>query len=799
MTTDDQLYATCAAGLETLLASELVALGIPEVQTAGSGVRFGGGVAMGYRACLWSRVANRVLLPLGTGEAATPEALYDRVQEIDWSSHLDVDGTLAVDFFTAKSQITHSQYGALKAKDAVVDQFRTAFDRRPNVDREQPDIRINIYLFRDRARIALDLSGSSLHRRAYRENSGPAPLKENLAAALLLAANWPERVAAGEAFADPLCGSGTLLIEAAMIACQRAPGLGRSYFGFLKWKQHDAGVWQNLLDEANQLVCQSPVTIVGSDSDAVAVNAARQNLTSAGLQSSVQLECIAIEQGLPRALASVAPGLLLTNPPYGERLPGGAGFYAAMGQALNRHYGGWSIGIFTAREAPMAAARLPLLTRTLDVRNGGIDCSFMLGKVPATRAGYYQADTASKADESQSSSTDAIWADAAQRRATASPGMSSEHLLLDSAITIGNPGAGSAVTQQETNAPDTRVGGQPGRALYQGATVADIDVTPFTNRVRKNQRALKGWLKQKGIQAYRIYDADLPEFAVAIDVYNTQPRHCVVQEYQAPATVNSAMATARLDALMQCLPALIDVQAHHLHLKVRERKSGTSQYQKLQDNKGAAAVEVLEEQGIRYELNFSDYLDTGLFLDHRRVRRYIRENAAGKRFLNLFSYTGSATVAAVAGGASSSVSVDLSKRYSEWAARNLALNGADLDRHQVVRQDVMGWLADSIHSEPFDLILLDPPTFSNSTGVDEDWNLQRDHVAAIELCLQRLSENGLLIFSNNFRRFKINSALGAGLQTPVKIEDRSRWSIERDFQRNPRIHQCWFINPTRRS
>ncbi|MCK5923147.1 MAG: class I SAM-dependent methyltransferase, partial [Methylococcales bacterium] len=228
-----------------------------------------------------------------------------------------------------------------------------------------------------------------------------------------------------------------------------------------------------------------------------------------------------------------------------------------------------------------------------------------------------------------------------------------------------------------------------------------------------------------------------------------------------------------------------------------------SQYEKLQDKQGAAAVEVLEELGIRYELNFTDYLDTGLFLDHRRVRRYIRENAGGKRFLNLFSYTGSATVAAVAGGASSSVSVDLSKRYSEWATRNLALNGADPARHQVVRQDVMSWLADSNQNEPYDLILLDPPTFSNSTGVDEDWNLQRDHVRAIELCLQRLSENGLLVFSNNFRRFKLDStletALGVGLQQAIEIDNRSRWSIERDFQRNPRIHQCWFINHTGRT
>jgi 23S rRNA (guanine2445-N2)-methyltransferase / 23S rRNA (guanine2069-N7)-methyltransferase len=247
-----ELYATCGSGLEDLLVEEFRELGFDSIQSAGAGVRFRGGLHAGYKACLWSRIANRVLLPIHSGPAASPEALYELVQEIDWCEHVDVDGTLAVDFFTAKSAITHSQYGALKVKDAVVDQFRDAHGRRPNVERETPDLRINVYLFRDKARIAIDLSGSSLHRRGYRDAQGLAPLKENLAAALLYAAGWPAAMKRGTAFVDPMCGSGTLLIEAAMIACQHAPGLHRNYFGFEGWKGHDEDLWGTLKVDAIQ-------------------------------------------------------------------------------------------------------------------------------------------------------------------------------------------------------------------------------------------------------------------------------------------------------------------------------------------------------------------------------------------------------------------------------------------------------------------------------------------------------------------------------------------------------------------
>ena len=751
-----ELYATCGAGLAELLATELRQVGLSGVQSAGAGVRFRGGLAAGYKACLWSRIANRVVVPIHQGAAQSPEELYSLVQEIDWAEHVSVDGSLAVDFYTAKSIITHSQYGALKVKDAVVDQFRDTVGRRPDVERDTPDLSINVYLFRDKARIAIDLSGSSLHRRGYREAQGLAPLKENLAAALLYAADWPDNVSAGLALADPLCGSGTLLIEAAMMACQIAPGLSRPYFGFLGWKGHDAEMWEGMKAEAAAMRQASPVAIVGSDSDERAISNCLQNIEQAGLQDSIQVEHLALSSGRPGALQTHKTGLVMTNPPYGERLAADDAFYASLGADISRAYAGWACSLFTAEAAPYHRARLPLRPK-LQVRNGGIDCVLLVGDIP--RGGAMAAAPAPSVESASA------------------------------------PVFNEAVSEQAEH---------PQSALYRKPHSASVDVESqsplvdikgFVNRLKKNQRALKGWLGQNGITAYRLYDADLPEFAVAIDVYESDERHCVVQEYQAPPTVNLAMAQLRLKAIVDALPEALGVESSCVHLKVREVQSGLQQYEK--QSSGSSSGSLVNEAGAILECNFTDYLDTGLFLDHRPVRRYLQQNSQGKRFLNLFAYTGTATVAAVLGGATRSVSVDTSKRYCQWAMRNLDRNKAAMQAHEVVRQDVNGWLADaSVSSDGaglFDLILLDPPTFSNSSSLETDWNVQRDHVETIDACLALLAPGGTLIFSNNFRRFKLDTVLTEGHDRPIDVEDRSRWSIDKDFQRNPRIHQCWFI------
>ena len=729
MALTDQLYATCASGLDQLLADEIRALGATEVNSAGAGVRFSGSLDVAYKVCLWSRVANRVLLPVHAGRAADPDELYSVVREIDWSEHMRVDGTLAVDFYTANSTITHSQYGALKVKDAVVDQFREATGVRPNVERQTPDLRINVYLYRNKARIAIDLSGESLHRRGYREHSGPAPLKENLAAALLLACDWPEMADQGRTLIDPLCGSGTLVTEAALIACNRPPGMFRTYFGFTGWLGHKPSLWEQIKSTALAQAVAPASLIIGCDSSLAAVTAAQQNIRLAGLEGVVEIEQREVNTGAPSSVAS--PGLLICNPPYGARLDADHMFYQTLGRSLSEHYAGWRCGLFTAKASPLSAARLPLKPQMF-LRNGGIDCVLVTGDIPALKSGEVAGTV------------------------PASPWP-----VRDAADSI-----------------------QP-----HSQPKSEINTDAFVNRLRKNIKALKSWRKREQINAYRAYDADVPEFAVAIDVYNCAERHVVIQEYQAPSSVNIIVAEARLAALLQAVPDVMDVPPSHVHLKKRERKSGTSQYQK---HASKGHTEVLLEAGCQFELNFTDYLDTGMFLDHRKIRRYIQSHAAGKRMLNLFAYAGSATVAAITGGAVGSTSVDLSNRYCRWTEQNIARNQGQPDQHRVVRADVMTWLKNQSKAE-FDLILLDPPTFSNSTSVDADWNVQRDHLSCILMCMDLLAPLGVLIFSNNFRRFKLDAELASGGTGKVTVEDRSRWSIDRDFQRNQRIHQCWFI------
>ena len=707
------LYATCAPGLPPLLEQELRDVGASQVSAAGAGVRFEGTLETAYSACLWSRLANRILLPLHSGPAKSPEELYELVQQLDWSKHMALEGTLAVDFFTSHSEITHSQYGALKVKDAIVDQFREKTGSRPNVDRDSPSIRINVYLYRNKARIALDLSGSSLHRRGYRHQQGMAPLKENLAAALLIHSQWPEQAAAGECFVDPMCGTGTLLIEAAMIASNKAPGIDRDYFGFLGWAGHDSALWQKLLNDAKAKQITPRSVIVGSDIDKKMVSATKLNLTAAGLEDAVSVETLSVMKGKSSALSQCANGLLLSNPPYGERLAGDAEFYTELGRALSEHYSGWRCGLFTSDSAPSRHLALPLKPE-LAAANGGIDCHLLAGRVPARHANAATSDAT----------------------ATITPA---------------------------------------------------IDTTAFANRLRKNLKASKSWRKREEIRAWRTYDADLPEFAVAIDVYDCEQRHVVVQEYQAPPTVNVHIAQERLDAVCAAVPALLEVSPERVHLKTRRRQAGKEQYQRMSEQD---TVEFLNEKDVVYELNLSAYLDTGLFLDHRKVRRYVQDNIAGKRFLNLFSYTGAVTAAAIVGGASHTHSVDMSNKYSQWAARNIKRNAGDADLHVVSRSDVTKWLNEN-KQEKYDLILLDPPTFSNSNSTEEDWNLQRDHTASIDACMQLLAPGGELLFSNNFRQFKIDNTWldNSGLTA----KDRSKWSIDQDFFRSPRIHQCWSI------
>jgi len=726
-----ELYLTCPKGLEGLLATEAAELGLTEVREHTAAVRGQATMETAYRLCLWSRLANRVLLVLKRFSMGNAEDLYHGVREVEWAEHLDPAGTLAVEFSGHGSGIDNTHFGALKVKDAIVDSLRGPDGQRPGVDKLNPDLRIHLRLDRGEAILSLDLSGHSLHQRGYRLQQGAAPLKENLAAAILIRAGWPKIAAQGGALADPMCGVGTFLVEAAMIAADLAPNLRRERWGFSGWLGHVPAMWRKVHDEAAQRaregLARKPAWIRGYEADPRLIQPARNNIERAGLS-----EWVKIYQG---ELATFEPrpdqnqkGLVVCNPPYGERLGDEASLvylYQHLGERLRQACLNWQAAIFTA--APDLGKRMGIRShKQYAFWNGALPCKLLLLDVLPQQFVT------------------------GERRAATAP--------ADEAVAAPSPEAPAVAA--------------PAR-LSEGAQM-------FANRLQKNLKQLGKWARREQVECYRVYDADMPEYAFAIDLYQGWVH---VQEYAAPKSIDPQKAQARLFDALAAIPVALNVDPQKVVLKRRERQSGTRQYER-QATQGTF-MEVTEG-GARLLVNLTDYLDTGLFLDHRPMRLRIQREVSGKRFLNLFCYTGAATVHAARGGARSTTSVDLSRTYLDWARRNLALNGFS-ERQQLVQSDVMAWLEES--REEYDLIFIDPPTFSNSKRMEGVFDVQRDHVRLLDLAMARLARGGVLYFSNNFRRFALDESVAAR----YNVEEITRDTIDPDFARNERIHRAWRI------
>lgn len=722
-------FASCPPGVADLTAAELRACGASRTREFKLGVPFEGSLEVAYRACLWSRTASRVLMPLASFPAATPEQLYEGVAAIDWSEHLGARGTLAIDFAGASSGITHTHFGALKTKDAIVDQFRARRGERPSIDLERPDLRLDVRLDRDRATLSLDLSGESLHRRGYRARGVAAPLKENLAAAVLQRCGWPALAAQGE-FVDPLCGSGTLVIEAALIALDIAPGALRNRFGFSGWLGHDRELWQRLVAEARErrergqaAAARRRLTIRGYDADAGAIRAAIENAERARLRGFVHFERRDLAQLTRESSASI--GLLVTNPPYGERIGDQQrlqALYETLGARLREHFQGWKAAVLTGNP-PLAKAIGIEARRSHTLYNGRIECRLLRFEV------------ASEAFRDSKSRPE-----------------------VDESVLRARPGA-----------------------------------QMFENRLRKNYKALKDWARRDSVDCYRIYDADMPEYAFAIDQYGDGEgnRWVVVQEYAPPRTVDPQAARQRRREALAVVPHVLEISAERMYVRERRQQKSGTQYEKIGQER---EFQIVREHPYRFAVNFTDYLDTGLFLDHRLTRRYVGELARGRRFLNLFAYTGTATVYAAGGGAASSTTVDMSRTYLDWAKRNLALNGLAAPQHGFVQADCLSWLAQQREAgralrQGWDLMFIDPPTHSRSKRMEEDFDVQRDHVKLLTLAAEMLAPGGAIVFANNYTRFKLDTEGLAGFA----IEDISRRTLPRDFERNPRIHSCYVL------
>jgi len=731
--TDSRFFATCPKAMEDILATELKQLGAQHVKTALAGVYFEGELKTAYTICLWSRIANRVLLVLGDFSVTSQEDLYDGIYKVNWFDHMKPDDSFAVSFNAKGSKaINNTHFGAIKVKDAIVDQMRKKFNKRPEVNTTQPNIRINVYLQQEQATLSLDLSGESLHRRGYRDVSITAPIKENLAAAILYRSNWPKIASQGGSLIDPMCGSGTLLLEAAMMAGDYAPGLQHKHFGFMHWKKHEPSVWQALLKDAEQrkqIGLENLPTIVGFDQSRRAMNAALLHIENAGLQNYIHVERRDITEAT--AAESWAPGLVMCNPPYGERLGDSeetALLYRSFGEVLKAEFKHWQAAMIISD--PELGFRLGIRSqKPITFFNGALECK-----------------------------------------------------LLRFAIEEENFFIPKAKTQQE----------RIERAIEHPPEIDSAETEHaqmFANRLKKNIKKTAKWLKREDIHCYRIYDADLPEYALAIDVYQGNKTWINVQEYQAPKTISPEKANARLSAAVNEIPKIFNIPKDQVYLKVRSKQKGMEQYEK-QDH--SEQFEIIEEQGARFYVNFTDYLDTGIFLDHRPIRQHIRQQAKDKHILNLFAYTGTASVHAAIGGASSTTSVDMSKTYLEWAQRNMDLNNVSNDNY-FIRADCREWLEEQTkkpkRDQAYDLIFLDPPTFSNSKRMETTLSIQEDHVALIKQALQLLNEGGVLYFSTNFRRFKLDTEA----LEKFNIENISADTIPEDFSRTPKIHYCWEI------
>lgn len=724
MTDRHELILTCPKGLEGLLLDEAIGLGLEEAREQTSAIRGFGSMEVAYRLCLWSRLANRVLLVIDRFATENAETLYDGVYRVDWSEHLDATGTLAVEFSGHGSGIDNTHFGALKVKDAIVDRLRTPAGERPSVDKLNPDLRVHLRLDRGQAVLSLDLSGHSLHQRGYRLQQGAAPLKENLAAAVLIRAGWPRIAAAGGALTDPMCGVGTFLVEGAMMAADIAPNLRRERWGFSAWLGHVPALWNRLHDEAQARaeagMARQPLWIRGYEADPRLIQPAKNNIERAGLASWIRVYQGDVATFEPRPDQN-QKGLVICNPPYGERLGDEASLvylYQNLGERLRQACLGWEAAVLTS--APDLGKRMGIRShKQYAFWNGALPCKLLLIKVE-----------------------------------------------LDQFVT----GQRSASSVDKTD----NVVPQPVAELARLSEGGQM----FANRLQKNLRQLGKWARKEGIQCYRLYDADMPEYALAIDLYGDWVH---VQEYAPPRSIDPQKAQERLFDALGAIPQALGISRERVVVKRRERQSGTRQYERQ-----ASQGEFLEvnEGGVKLLVNLTDYLDTGLFLDHRPMRLRIQREAAGKRFLNLYCYTATATVHAAKGGARSTTSVDLSKTYLDWARRNLALNGLS-DRQRLEQADVMAWLEED--RGEYDLIFIDPPTFSNSKRMEGVFDVQRDHVALLDLAMARLAPGGTLYFSNNFRKF----VLDPGMVERYAVEEITGATLDEDFRRNSKIHRAW--------
>lgn len=847
-----EFYASCPEGFETALADELRGMGLRQVRPLKGRVAFVGSPADAERACLWSRLASRIFVVLGRFACTDAEDLYEATRSIAWERILRAGATIAVTARGTNDELRNSHFAALRVKDALCDRMLEVEGRRPNVDTDDPDARISLTLRGDRASIQLDLSGDPLFKRLPREATRTHTahvLRPDYAALACAQGNWQEicsaaltntkdamrdedtaasadggvlangsvtadgSVPAGSTverptptlpvLIDACCAGGGVVLEAASILADRAPGLERRNWGFQSWSEHDAATWRELINEADrraELAKGRVARIVATDPSGDAVACARRILKAAGLADRVifaqpDLDKISRKLMMPACCGGEPRGFVFLD----TTETAISKMSRVLDLATSLHAGACGADPVRAmlRTMPtVALTRDDLLIRTLGEPARSL--RVMPNNEEAELAIFSAANGAISAGEGNVAAEDSMPAeDAVESSVAPSPATT----LID----LGD--------------------GKPCAVLIP-------ESEQFARRLRKVAKLRRKWAQREGVTCYRVYDADLPDYSAAIDLYEgsatTPGRWLVIAEYAAPREVDPALAEARLLDILTLAPRILQVDPDNVFAKARIRSRGGSQYGKQaggtspssqhgkprgtrggsapanRPSQGAGSgtpsdirtrrLPLIEEGGLTFAVNFNDYLDTGIFLDHRITRGLVREHARGKRFfLNLFAYTGTATCYAADAGVEETVTVDLSNTYLDWAERNMEQNGFVGPDHHYVRADVMSWIRDMRQTRNrWDLIFCDPPTFSNSSKMGRrTWDVQRDHVELLVGLSRLLSREGEAIFSCNLRTFRpdIEELARAG----VVLTDITDETVPEDFARNKKIHHCYLV------
>lgn len=848
-----EFFATCPRGFEQLLARELASLQLDRIRPLSGRVSFFATVFDGYRACLCSRIASRIICVIARVDASCAEELYQNVSAIRWEDHITQYTRIAVSAHGTNTKLTNTQFVALKTKDAIVDTCLAHTGWRPEIDVHAPNLTIDVHLSQNRATVGIDFSGTALCIRGYeRKLAAPRPqaagksgvrgglsgrgflaanpfdkhksaasspsLRSDYACALLSYARWfaacrhphPTLVVLSISHKE-------LIVEAVAQALGVAPGKQRMHWGFEGWKQHNAQSWKRALaqSETHERAQQEQVECVHVQ--VLTIDAAHTMRTDA----------------LIAALRSYG-----VNPDYVDirSAPLDAGAQPAKANVQKTAAAGAGTGTRTDGAAADEQEPCYIADVTAAHVHNDAACCQALVQLRSFIA-YVDVQTQTQPQEELQEQLKTQAAAVVYAPADLLALLRETHYPMQQAPLLTQKGRDSMTCAQLKGNAHTQaqvvLAGDFTNGEKRSYSVLDEGAQQFADRLKKMYKQRRAAAQAQDVSCYRIYDCDLPDFALSIDMYaedadyvrefgrayHEPAQFLMIDEYAAPREIDAHKAKRRLYDAIQLASLICNVPYARIYVHKRTRAKGGSQYsEQAQSTKFVpkpridsrddcderrvltripAGSHLIDEGGLCFEVNFTERHDCGIFLDLRDIRSEIREMAkqthGSKRFLNLFAYTGTSTCYAADGGAKFTTTVDMSAPSLAWAQRNMARNGFTGSEHEFVQADVLEWVQDMRHSaNRWDLILCDVPTFSNSSRMKRSsWDVQRDHAELIITLSRLLTKNGKAIFSCNLRTFTLDADTLA--KARVHVEPLGSASVPFDFARSKHVHRAFII------